>query len=164
MAAAAAVTRVHGDSLCAACGLPRDSMYFDESGVADLPAPGREVVLARFELSPQYCGILEYFSQFTDRLAVSPWEIETPGLDWMIRSNGRPLAPYAQFDRILNPWGYGSFQIGLRLDDNATIELAIRNRHYAAPPASAPIERVGGRVVGRYWFNSGCERATRRAF
>jgi hypothetical protein len=162
-AASATMSGAAAASLCAICGLPRDSMYFDESGVAALPPPGREVVLARFELSPQYCGILEYFSQFTDRLATSPWEIETPGLDWMIRSNGRPLAPYAQFDRILNPWGYGSFQIAVRLDDNATIELAIRNRRYV-PKTSAPIERVGGRVVGRYWFNAGCEHAARGAF
>ena len=46
-----------------------DSKYFDESGITALPPPGRDVVLARFELGPQYCGVLDYFSQFTNLLA-----------------------------------------------------------------------------------------------
>ena len=54
--------------LCPNCGLPRDYEHFDESGFADTPSLGREVVLARFELPPQYCGLLENFSQFTDLL------------------------------------------------------------------------------------------------
>jgi hypothetical protein len=130
-----------------------DSKYFDESGITQLPPPGRDVVLARFELPPQYCGVLEYFSQFTNLLASNPGEIETPGIDWAILSNGRPLAPYLRFDRILNPWGYGSFQIALRLDDSATIELAVRSRS-DSPPGGAGITRVGGRIVGRYWYDA----------
>ena len=51
------VTRASG--LCPNCGLPRDYEHFDESGFANPPEPGREVVLARFELRPQYCGLLE---------------------------------------------------------------------------------------------------------
>jgi hypothetical protein len=139
------------DALCARCGIAVDSNYFDESSITQLPPPGREVALARFELPPQYCGVLEYFSQFTDLLAGNPSAIETPGIDWAILSNGRPLAPYLRFDRILNPWGFGSFQLALRLDPSATIELVVRNRS-PAPPSSALISRVGGRIVGRYWY------------
>src|SRR5688500_8294776 len=90
-----------GDYRCVRCGIPVDSECFDESSVTDLPSPGREVVLARFELPPQYCGALEYFSQFTNLVAANPADLETRGLDWSLLSNGRPLAPYLRFDRIL---------------------------------------------------------------
>ena len=139
--------------VCARCGIAADSRYFDESGIAKLPAPGRDIVLARFELPPQYCGVLEYFSQFTNLLAANPAEIETPGLDWTILSNGRPLSPYLRFDRILNPWGYGSFQVAVRIDVSATIELVARNRAYA-PPNGPAIKRIGGRILGRYWYDA----------
>ena len=108
------------------------------------------VVLARFELPPQYCGVLEYFSQFTDEHAGNPAKIATPGLLWMILVNNRPLYPYLNFDRIVNPWGYGSFQISIRLDDSATIEFVVRRVSNAAPN----ITQVGGRIVGRYWYNA----------
>jgi hypothetical protein len=140
------------DARCARCGMAVDSKYFDESSITALPAPGREVVLAQFELPPQYCGVLEYFSQFTDVLARIPSAIETPGIDWAILSNGRPLAPYLRFDRILNPWGFGSFQLAVRLDSSATIEFVVRNR--SQPQGGSAVTRVGGRIVGRYWYEA----------
>ena len=70
--------------LCPNCGLPRDYEHFDESGFAETPSRGREVLLARFELPPQYCGLLENFSQFTDLLGRDPVQVETPGLQWII--------------------------------------------------------------------------------
>jgi len=139
---------------CARCGVAMDSQYFDESGITALPPLGREVVLARFELGPQYCGVLEYFSQFTNLLASNPAEIETEGLDWAILANGRPLAPYLRFDRILNPWGFGSFQVAVRLEESATIEFVARNRAYAPAPGAPAIDRIGGRIVGRYWYDA----------
>jgi len=142
-----------GQDLCARCGTSLDSQYFDESGITALPPPGREVVLARFELGPRYCGVLEYFSQFTNLLASNPAAIETDGLDWAILPNGTPLAPYLRFDRILNPWGFGSFQVAVRLEESATIEFVARNRAYAPAPGAPAIERIGGRIVGRYWYD-----------
>jgi hypothetical protein len=59
-------------ALCPTCGLPRDYEQFDESGFASTPDLGRQVVLARFELAPQYCGLLENFSQFTDQYGCDP--------------------------------------------------------------------------------------------
>jgi hypothetical protein len=147
-------SHIAGDTMCARCGIAADSKYFDESGITALPPAGRDVVLARFELPPQYCGVLEYFSQFTNLLAANPAEIETPGLDWAIVSNGRPLAPYLRFDRILNPWGFVSLRIALRIDESATIELLVRNRGYAPRQNAPAIDRVGGRIVGRYWYDS----------
>ena len=70
---------------CPMCGVPLDSEYFDESGVTETDqeevlTPGQEVVLASFELPPQYCGVLEYFSQFTDVHAREPANrFATPG-------------------------------------------------------------------------------------
>jgi len=135
---------------CPMCGVPLDSEYFDESGVVEAPAIGEQVILARFELPPQYCGMLEYFSQFTDEHAANPAKIATPGLLWMLLVNNRPLYPYLNFDRIVNPWGYGSFQISIRLDESATVEFIVRRVSNAAPN----IEQVGGRIVGRYWYNA----------
>ncbi len=132
------------------CGIPVDAKYFDESGVEAIPPLGRDVVLARFELSPQYCGVLEYFSQFTDEYARDSSQIKTDGLEWVILSNGHPLYPYVKLERIVNPWGFGSFQIAIRLDEGATIEFVVRRRS----AGSNRINEVGGRIVGRYWYNT----------
>jgi hypothetical protein len=136
--------------LCSICGIPVDAGYFDDSKVADAPDAGREVSLARFELPPQYCGVLQYFAQFTDAYAKDPSQVHTPGLQWLILVNKRPLYPYINLDRIVNPWGYGSFQVSIRLDENATIEFAARR---VSNDASA-ITKIGGRIVGRYWYNA----------
>jgi hypothetical protein len=135
---------------CPMCGITLDSEYFDESEVIEAPKVGEAIVLARFELPPQYCGVLEYFSQFTDEQARNASEIKTPGLLWTILVNNRPLYPYLNFDRLLNPWGYGSFQVSIRLDENATVEFVVRRVSNAAPN----IKQVGGRVLGRYWYNA----------
>jgi hypothetical protein len=135
---------------CPMCGVPLDSEYFDESGVIAAPDVGDAIVLARFELPPQYCGVLEYFSQFTDEHAGNAAKIATPGLVWMLLVSNRPLYPYLNFDRIVNPWGYGSFQISIRLDDSATIEFVVRRVN----TATSNITQVGGRIVGRYWYNA----------
>jgi hypothetical protein len=143
---------------CARCGLPLDSLHFDESGFADAPGLGRSIVLARFELPLQYCGVLEFFAQFTNLLVGSPGAIETPGLDWMILSNGGPLAPYLPVDRILNPWGAEHYPLTLRLEEGSTIELVVRNR----ADRSGAITRVGGRIAGRYWYDVAEAEVTRR--
>jgi hypothetical protein len=146
--------------LCLNCGLPHDYEHFDESGFADTPAPGREVVLAHFELPPQYCGLLENFSQFTNQLG-HLGQVETPGLQWIITVNNRPLYPYIKLDHIANPWGYGGFGVSIRLDENTTVEFVVRNLDYSAPAASE-IKRIGGRIVGRYWYNPAYGDATPR--
>ena len=135
---------------CPSCGIPQDSEHFDESGFAPMPAPGREALLARFELRRQYCGVLEFFSQFTDEFFGNAAAAETPGLEWRLLVNGRPLNPYTGIQAILNPWGFGSFGIHVRLPEAARLEFLARRRPDA--PASA-ITRVGGRICGRYWFN-----------
>ena len=143
---------------CAVCGIPLDSQVFDESGLVSLAepaAPGRRHLLARFELPARYCGILDYFAQYTDLQAREPAEVDTPELEWSILMNGRPLYPYLAFTRILNPWGYGSFQTAIRLSDTARLELVVRRL------AASEVRKVGGRLVGRFWYNPGYGRAER---
>jgi hypothetical protein len=82
--------------------------------------------------------VLEYFSQFTDLTARDPSQVETSGLEWLILSNRRPLYPYVRLDKVLNPWGFGSFQFSARLDESATIEFVVR-RSFTAVPLSTTI-------------------------
>lgn len=137
-------------SLCAHCSIPLDAKIFDESGVAEAPTPAHSVVLARFDLSPQYCGVLQFFSQFTDVQARDHSRILTPGLLWSLRINQRPFYPYLQIDHIVNPWGFGSFQIALRLEERASVDLIVRGVN--GPPDN-DAQLVAGRIFGRYWYN-----------
>lgn len=147
------------------CGLPLDSQHFDASSVSEVPARGRQVVLARFELPPQYCGHLENFSQFTDAYARDLSQIQTSGLRWLVLVNNRPLNPYLDLQHIINPWGYGSFPVNIRLDLDARVEFVLKNENYQldldqnsqrkleAQWDRKKIHLVGGRLVGRYWYN-----------
>ena len=117
---------------------------------------GREVVLAKYELHPNYCGELQYFAQFTDAYAANPVEVVTPNLEWQIRSDGQPLAPWLTFDRIINPWGLTGFPIHIRLREGCLLEFVVR---FTGSPidhrirARVPVTRVGGRLLGRFWYN-----------
>jgi hypothetical protein len=142
---------------CHVCGVPADSSYFDDSSIAPAPLSGAEVVLARFELHPNYCGFLQYFAQYTNAYAASPIEVETPDLEWQIRSDGRPLAPWLTFRRIINPWGLLGFPIHVRLQEGSLTELVVRNVALAIEieaPRDIAVSKVGGRLLGRYWYNT----------
>jgi hypothetical protein len=151
-------------ALCTLCGIPLDAEYFDESGVADVPLAGKEVVLARFELPPQYCGVLMYFSQFTDLHARDHSEIRTPGLEWRVLSNNRPLYPYLSLDRIVNPWGYVGFPVAIRLDESSTMAFVVRGVSSESSRTGNVITRVAGRIMGRYWYNTAYGDVQRRRF
>ncbi len=145
-------------ALCAQCGIPLDAKYFDESRVEVAPEFGSTVELARFDLPPHYCGVLEYFSQFTDAYAVDNRRIKTPGLEWTIVVNGRPLDPYLGFERIVNPWGEGSFPVFIRLDDSAMVQFLVAGvqvKEEDKPDAVPKVNKIGGRILGRYWYNAG---------
>jgi hypothetical protein len=150
-------------SVCIRCGTPVDSEYFDDSSIEAAPGAGEEAVLAKFELPAQYCGVLEFVAQFTDVQAANPAQIETPGLEWLLLANNQPLYPYLGLRFILNPWGVGSFPIALRLNDGATIEFIVRGTSGAPPPGDPlHITKVGGRIIGRYWYNPEFGHAGRR--
>jgi hypothetical protein len=150
---------------CAICGVPHDAEYFDVSGFVGkekpgicspqpdtIPVRGEQVVLASFQLHPQYCGALTYFSQYTDLYAKSPENILTPGFEWIITQNGKPVFPYTRLDMIVNPWGYNCLPVFVRLDENARVEFILRNRSIS-DLSEYPIKSFAGRIMGRYWYN-----------
>lgn len=143
---------------CHICGIPADASYFDDSSIAKAPdSAHREIVLAKYELHSNYCGELQYFAQFTDAYASSPAAVETPELEWQIRSDGQPLAPWLSFRRIINPWGLSGFPIHLRLKEGSLTELVVR---FVGPGSvillsdRPPVRQVGGRLLGRFWYNT----------
>jgi hypothetical protein len=142
--------------LCAACGTPVDSQYFDDSTVQPAPDVGEELVLARFDLPAQYCGVLQYFTQFTDTFAKDASQIATPSIEWKVFVNNHALFPYVKLRHIVNPWGYGSYPVNIRLDEHAVVELVARGVEPDSStgiPTGDPITLVAGRLVGRFWYN-----------
>jgi hypothetical protein len=137
-------------TVCHICGIPADAGFFDESSVQDAPAQGRELVLARYELHRNYCGVLLSFAQFTTQYARDPTQVETPDYQWQIRCNGRPRDPYLTFGHIINPWGSMPFPVDLRLEEGCLLEFVVRNVN----DSDNTLGKVGGRIVGRYWYNS----------
>jgi hypothetical protein len=145
--------------LCAACGIPWDAGYFDESRLIDLAVQplkkGDELVLARYQLHRNYCGILMSFAQFTDAYGRDNSQALTSGYQWQVRVNGLPRDPYLTLDHILNPWGQSGIAVNLRLEESSLVELAIRNVSVTVG-ANDPHELkiVGGRITGRFWYNT----------
>jgi hypothetical protein len=141
--------------LCAACGIPLDSQHFDESSVVAAPAAiGDEIVLARVELPAQYCGVLTHFSQFSDAFGDSFRNIQTPTIEWKLLVNNHALFPYINLRHIINPWGYGSYPVNIRLDEDSTIELVARRVTPIGALPNPTIEVIGGRIAGRFWYNA----------
>ncbi|MDX2033440.1 MAG: hypothetical protein SF339_22380 [Blastocatellia bacterium] len=143
------------DPSCTICGIPLDAECFDVSGMVEgenLPGRGEQKVLASFQLHPQYCGVLTYFAQFTDLYARDKSKIRTPGFEWSIVQNGKPVFPYTRFELIVNPWGCNCLPVAVRLDENAKVEFIIRNRS-ASNSGDEKINALAGRILGRYWYN-----------
>lgn len=159
---------------CATCGIPWDAGYFDESRVFNLDANndgfndlldrGEELVLARYQLHRNYCGVLMSFAQFTEAYARDNAQVLTPGYQWQVRVNGLPRDPYLTLDHILNPWGQSGMLVQLRLEESSLVELAIRNidvPRTIPPNPPDPLKKpdprelhiVGGRITGRFWYN-----------
>ena len=139
---------------CNSCGIPFDSQYFDDSHVVEAPeVVGQEVVLARFDLPPQYCGVLQYFAQFTDSFGRDPANINTPEIEWRLLVNNHSLFPYLNLRHIVNPWGYGSYPLNIRLDENSSLELVARRVEATDVGILDEVLRVGGRIMGRFWYN-----------
>lgn len=174
------------DQSCTICGIPLDAECFDVSGFVgkafrrkdpadpfkqvpglrqevELPRRGEQKVLASFQLHPQYCGVLTYFAQFTNLYARNPSQLQTPGFEWLILQNDKPVFPYTRLEMIVNPWGNNCLPTLVRLDENARIEFVLRNRSVKdedlkdddanGKRANYPIRVFAGRIMGRYWYN-----------
>jgi hypothetical protein len=150
--------------LCVNCGIPVDSQRFDESSIANVPDVGDEIVVASVDLPAQYCGTLEHVAQFTDLNLRRPDQVDSPGLEWTLVANGRALHPFSRLTRILNPWGFGSYRMDVRLDESAHLELIVRRTaQRTSRNPQLRVQEVGGRLVGRYWYNRGFGDVTSRA-
>jgi hypothetical protein len=141
-------------NICHICGIPQDAGFFDESNIKAAPKKGEEIVLAGYEVHRNYCGLLMYFAQFTDRYASDPTKVETPGYQWQIRCNGQPRDPYLTFKHIINPWGLSGFPLYLRLEEGCTLEFVIRNLGDDPDDPANTLTTVGGRILGRTWYNT----------
>ena len=142
-------------NVCHICSIPWDAGYFDEASIKPAPqSEGQEVELARYTLHPQYCGVLLYFAQYAEPVpggAQTRDVVETPGYEWAIHCNGRPRAPYLPTSLILNPWGYNALPVHLRLEEGCTLRLVLR---LVSSPPGIVLAKVGGRLMGRYWYNA----------
>jgi hypothetical protein len=55
---------------------------------------------------------------------------------------------------IANPWGFGSYPLNIRLDENSSLELIARRvKEATTVPILDRVKRVGGRIMGRFWYN-----------
>lgn len=139
-------------NVCQICGVPQDAGYFDVASIKKAPGAGEEVELARYELHSQYCGSLLYFAQFAKEETSGQQVIsETSGYEWLILCNNQPRAPYLPTSLILNPWGYNALPIHLRLEEGCIVRFVVRNVN---PPAGKKLSQVGGRLLGRSWYNT----------
>jgi hypothetical protein len=147
-------------NVCHICGVPSDAGHFDVASIKTAPQPGEEVELARYELHPQYCGVLLYFAQYAepnrplDPLRGQKEVFKTPGYEWAILCNGQPRDPYLPTNLILNPWGYNSFPVHLRLEEGCVVRLVSRKVLPGPGETEIPLTEVGGRLLGRYWYNT----------
>jgi len=142
-------------NVCQICRVPLDAGYFDVASIKDAPGFGEnlhktEVEVARYELNPQYCGTLLYFTQYAEDSSTRQVISHTPGYEWIILCNNQPRAPYLPTKQILNPWGSYALPIHLRLEEGCTVRLVVRK--VDAP--GVPLFQVGGRLLGRSWYNT----------
>ena len=85
--------------------------------------------------------------------AAIPAEVLTPGLLWQLRPTDSRSRPITSSTSILNPWGFGSYQLGMRLPEGAVLELIARRIGEVVASPGKQINLIGGRLVGRYWYN-----------
>jgi hypothetical protein len=140
---------------CHICGVPQDAGYFDVASIIAAPGIGNEVEVARYELHPQYCGTLLYFMQYAELTRTRRQVLSnTPGYEWVILCNNQPRDPYLPTDLILNPWGYNALPIHLRLEEGCTLRFVVRKVTPGASEREVKLSQVGGRLLGRTWYNT----------
>lgn len=156
-------------NVCQVCGIPLDAGYFDVASFQDAPGIGKnankaEVEMARYELNSQYCGTLLYFTQYAEQKQTDEGEgqqnpgrqviSQTPGFEWIILCNNQPRAPYLPTSLILNPWGYNALPIHLRLEEGCIVRFVVRKVTLPGSETEVALSKVGGRLLGRTWYNT----------
>jgi hypothetical protein len=142
-------------NVCQICGVPSDAGYFDVASIKKAPGAGEEVELARYDLHSQYCGTLLYFAQYAEEQELNRQVIsKTPGYEWVILCNNQPRMPYLPTSVILNPWGQNAFPIHLRLEEGCILRFVVRKVALPAGESEVTLSQVGGRLLGRFWYNT----------
>ena len=85
-----------------------------------------------------------------DRRCARPDLVKTQDYEWIILCNNQPRAPYLPTTIIRNPWGQNAFPIHLRLEEGCALRFIVRRTAQTVPP----LTQVGGRLQGRYWYNT----------
>jgi hypothetical protein len=142
--------------VCHICGVPLDANNFDVADIKEAPKNlGEERELARFALHPQYCGVLLYFAQHAEPAELQDRKVfKTPGYEWVILCNEQPRDPYLPTTVIRNPWGENAFPVHLRLEEGCVVRFVVRKVLAPAGEKETTLLQVGGRLVGRYWYNT----------
>jgi hypothetical protein len=146
-------------NVCQICRVPLDAGYFDVANIIKAPLNvGEEVEVAHYELNPQYCGTLLYFTQYAEQETPPqpPQQVisKTPGYEWLILCNNQPRAPYLPTNLIWNPWGYNALPIHLRLEEGCMLRFVVRKVTPVAGEKEVKLSQVGGRLLGRSWYNT----------
>ena len=130
--------------LCPNCGLPRDYEHFDESGFADktraarprggagaLRIAGRNTAgCSKISRSSPTCSGARHLAISSGAISPKSRRPACNGSSWS--TDGRSI-PTLRLEHIVNPWGYGSFGVAIRLDENATVEFVVRNTGIPRP-------------------------------
>jgi hypothetical protein len=135
------------DAACPRCGQAIDSRHFDASGFQPLPERGARRC-SRVSNSRRNTAACSSSSPNTptSRRAM-PRRSRRRGSNGCCGSIARCSNPYVQLEHIVNPWGFGSFQLAVRLPEGATVELVAKRA--LAAPVLAGVSKVGGRLCGR---------------
>jgi hypothetical protein len=142
-------------NVCHVCGVPLDANYFDTANIKDAPGAGGEVEVARYALHPQYCGSLLYFAQHAAPATPQEGDLfKTPGYEWVILCNEQPRAPYLPTTVIRNPWGKNALPVHLRLEEGCVVRFVVRKVRPLPGETEILLSQVGGRLLGRYWYNT----------
>jgi len=141
---------------CHICGVAADASHFDVAGFKYAPVnPGQEVELASYTLHSQYCGVLMLFAQYAEESGFNRQILShTPGYEWIILCNNQPRSPYLPTSLILNAWGYSAFPVHLRLDEGCALRFVLRKVVPPTGQTGVTLSLVGGRLMGRYWYNT----------
>jgi hypothetical protein len=153
---------IHRDTgysnVCQVCSVPLDAGYFDVASIQHAPGFGDnlnkiEIEVARYELHPQYCGALLSFAQYAEKKEEPNRQVisQTPGYEWIILCNNQPRAPYLPTNLVLNPWGATALPIHVRLEEGCTLRFVVRR---VSSAGSVELSKVGGRLLGRTWYNA----------
>ena len=152
-------------NFCNICGAPLDADYFDVvqlSACACERRPGSRAGAPRAAFAVLRRAALFRPVRRAGRTDSRQVLSETPGYEWVILCNNQPRAPYLPTSLILSAWGLNAFPVNLRLEEGCVVRFVVRQGHASARRRrSITLSQVGGRLMGRSWYNAELRRRAR---